>query len=311
MDSLRTIKTRLRAVGNISQITKAMEVVSATKMRRAQEVALHSRPYALKALEILGKIAKNAPFSIPFTEARPVKTTLVLVVASDRGLAGSFNTQVFRAADKLLASLAEESRTVLLATVGKKAFRYATKKKLERGRAFFGHGDYVEAEEVEPLAEFLVRGFEEGKWDRVLTISTHFRSVLRQEVLVRQILPVEVERIREAVRELVPERGRYAWLGNESGAEGAVGEEAEYIFEPTPEEALRSLVPQLVTMQIYHLILEANASEHSARRVAMKNASDNAVKLEGTLTRAAHKARQAGITKELVEITATQSALGA
>ncbi|OHA09396.1 MAG: ATP synthase F1 subunit gamma [Candidatus Sungbacteria bacterium RIFCSPLOWO2_01_FULL_59_16] len=313
MDSLQTTKTRLRAVKNIGQITKAMEVVSANKMRRAQEVAIASRSYAIMALEILGRVAANAPVPTPLMTARPVATTAVLVVSSDRGLAGSFNTAVFRKAEEFLANDVEyrdrpEHRYVFV-TVGRKATAYAAKRRWVIAGKFEGFGDYATLDEIAPLADRVVTGFVKGSWDRVIAVSTHFRSTLRQDTLVRQLLPTDMEKIQETVNELVPERGRYASPENNQNGNGRNTAPIDFIFEPTQAEALASLVPHLVAMQIYHLLLEANASEHSARRVAMKSASDNADDLSGKLTIAFNKARQAGITRELIEITSTRSAL--
>ena len=314
MDSLQAIKSRLRAVKNIGQITKAMEVVSANKMRRAQEVAIASRPYAITALEILGRVAANAPIPTPLMTGRPVATTAVLVVSSDRGLAGSFNAAVFRKADEFLANDAEHrsrpGHRYVFVTVGRKATAYALKRGWNIAEKFEGFGDYALLEEVSPLADRIVAGFLEGSWDRLIAVSTHFRSTLRQDTIVRQILPTDMEKIRETVNELLPERGRYADLRENQNGNGRNGAPIDFIFEPTPAEALAALVPHLVAMQIYHLLLEANASEHSARRVAMKSASDNADDLSGKLAIAYNKARQASITRELIEITSTRSALG-
>ncbi len=314
METLQAIKSRIRAVRNIGQITKAMEVVSATKMRRAQEIALASRPYAIAALALLGKILPRTPIETPLTKSRAVRTTLVILVTSDRGLAGAFNSQVLRLFERLLADdpyRERQGHRFLIATVGKKAAAYVDKRGYEVVGRFHGFGDYAEVEEVRPLADLVVSGFAAGRWDRVLTISTHFRTTLKQEVLIRQILPADIEKIRETVRELRPERGRYAGLSQLQAASDQLPATTEYLFEPSPAEVLASLIPHLITMQIYHLILEANASEHSARMVAMKNASDNAAEVSGELTIAFNKARQAAITKELVEITATRAALEA
>ena len=314
MDSLQAIKSRLRAVKNIGQITKAMEVVSANKMRRAQEVAIASRPYAITALEILGRVAANAPIPTPLMTSRPVATTAVLVVSSDRGLAGSFNAAVFRKADEFLANDAEHrsrpGHRYVFVTVGRKATAYALKRGWNIAEKFEGFGDFALLEEVAPLADRLIAGFANGSWDRVIAVSTHFRSTLRQDTIVRQVLPTDMEKIRETVNELLPERGRYADLRENQNGNGRNGAPIDFIFEPTPAEALAALVPHLVAMQIYHLLLEANASEHSARRVAMKSASDNADDLSGKLAIAYNKARQASITRELIEITSTRSALG-
>ncbi|MBI2515210.1 ATP synthase F1 subunit gamma [Candidatus Wolfebacteria bacterium] len=302
MESLQSLKSRLRAVKNIGQITKAMEVVSATKMRRAQEAALNSRPYAFEALRLLDKVSrvfKNGAI-VPLGESRPVKATLVIVVSSDRGLAGSFNTQIFRIIDNFTAA-------DFFITVGKKADRFCSGRGFKVIERFSGWGDYAEPRECDPLASAVIDGFLRKKWDRAIAISTHFRTTLKQEVLVRQILPVDFEKIRETARELVPESGRWAEL-RKNMADDA-NHDNDYIFEPSPSEALSALVPHLVRMQIYHLILEANASEHSARMVAMKSASDNAEELSGEITLDYNKARQAGITKEIIEIVGTQTAM--
>ena len=328
MESLQYIKNRLKSVKNIGQITKAMEVVSATKMRKAQEVALHSRPYAFRALELLETIVaniknqiSNIKIEIPLTQSREVKNTLVVIVASDRGLAGAFNSQVIRATERLLAGetppglplgeVQEGFHAFKFIIVGKKASSYALKRGMKVIETFTGFGDYALPEEVAPLAELVVNGFLKGKWDRVMTVSTHFRSTLKQETLVRQLLPLDVSKIAETVKEIIPEHGRYSEARpQEISPRSRLGfETTEYIFEPTPEEAVSALVPHLVNMQLYHLLLEANASEHSARMVAMKTASDNAVDLADGLTLQFNKARQASITKEIIEITSTMNAL--
>ncbi len=306
MESLQSIKSRLRAVKNVGQITKAMEVVSATKMRRAQEIALNSRAYAFTALHLLEKLARNNPVQNTLTTERPVKKTCLVIVASDKGLTGAFNTQVFRATDRFLTKENLKSESLDVITIGKKSTMYASKKKLNLVGTFYEVGDYIEPEEVEPISKLIIEGFEKNTWDRVITISTHFRTALKQETLIRQILPVDFLKIREIVKEIVPEHGRFSdiietYNGN--------NEEIEYIFEPSPEETISVLISHLVKMQIYHLILEANASEHSARRVAMKTASDNADELGGELNLTYNKARQSNITGELIEITSTQNAL--
>lgn len=313
MESLPGLKARLRAVKNISQITKAMEVVAATKMRRAQEAALASRPYALRALELLGRISAAAPVANSLMASRPINTTALLIVCSDRGLAGPFNAQVFRAVEGLLSAdlyRAGSGHRYVAVAVGAKALAYAAKRRWELAGSFRGFGDYALPEEILPVANLCISGFLTGRWDRVMAISTHFRTTLRQDVLSRQILPADAARIRETVNEILPERGRFAELEPAGGAlTPTIERPVDYLFEPSPQEVLDALLPHLIAMQIYHLVLEANASEHSARRVAMKNASDNADELSGKLAREANKARQADITKEIIEITSTQTAL--
>ena len=309
MEFPQNIKARLKSVKNIGQITKAMEVVSATKMRKAQEVALRSRPYAFKALELLETILKtqipNSKFQIPLTQTREVKNTLIVVVASDRGLAGAFNSQVLRMVENFFKADAVGSYSAVL--VGKKSQNYINKKNIPVVQMFTGFGDFVLPEEIEPLEQLVVKGFLEGTWDRVMTVSTHFRSTLKQETLVHQLLPLDVSKISETVKEIVPERGRFSEMRNDESR--MTNNATEYILEPNPYTLVASLLPHLVKMQLYHLILEANASEHSARMVAMKTASDNAGELADDLTLEFNKARQASITKEIIEITSTMNAL--
>ncbi len=315
MESLQKTKSRIRAVKNIGQITKAMEVVAATKMRKSQQVALNSRPYAFKALQLLSVLGKQEKVRTELMKIRLVKKTLLVIVTSDRGLAGSFNSQVLRMADSFLNSydnltdIARRSDGLKVIAVGKKAIAYANKKKFNLVGQFSGFGDFVNPEETNPAAELMIKGFLNKEWDRVMTISTHFRSTLKQEVLTRQILPVDLEKIQKTIDEIIPEHGLFSEIRSNDRLAMSVKEGADYIFEPSPKELIEGLVDHLVRMQVYHLVLEANASEHSARMVAMKTASDNAKDLSGKLSLEYNKARQAGITRELIEITSAVNTL--
>ncbi len=310
MASSVELKSRLKAVKNTSLITKAMEVVAATKMRKAQERALGSRPYAFTALEMLQTALSlsQGKSSSPFFSERPVNKTLLVIVASDRGLAGAFNSQVFRTADQFLANdinLKNSDHRLNVIAIGKKAKLYAHKNKLEVIADFEHISDFISPEQVSPIANRIVHEFAAERADRVVTIATNFRSALKQEPLVRNLLPLSIDGLQKTVSDIVPEHGRFSHLKQELANKPA----GDYIFEPNPEQIITELVPHLVKMQLYHLILEANASEHSARRLAMKNASDNAIELKDDLTLEYNKSRQAGITKEIIEITSTQSAL--
>jgi len=328
--SIIEVKNRIKAVKNIGQITKAMEVVAATKMRKSQQVALNSRPYAFKALQLLSVLASQArpvisrvlPVETALMRKRAIKKTLLIIVTSDRGLAGSFNSQVLRLADSFLNSykttlypihdrdidtIPDSPDKLKVITVGKKAIGYANKKKLNLAGEFSGFGDFINPKETDPVAELLIKGFLNKDWDRVITISTHFRSTLKQEVLMRQVLPVDLEKIQQTINEIIPEHGRFSEIRHLSFVIGH--SPVDYIFEPSPKELIEGLVDHLVRMQVYHLVLEANASEHSARMVAMKMASDNAKELSENLNLEYNKARQAGITKELIEITSAVNTL--
>jgi F-type H+-transporting ATPase subunit gamma len=310
--STKSIKQRIRSVRNIGQITKAMEVVSATKMRKSQEFALKARPYAAAALEMLQNLLLRTPRDLvpPLLKPRPVKIILFLVVTSDKGLAGALNANVLRKAEARIGAdtKADQRGKKYVVTVGKKAKDYFERRGGLLYKSFSGFGDYSTLEQTMPVADLVLEGFMKGEWDEVEAIYMNFRTTLLQEVSVKKILPVTLESIQEAVAGILPERGRYA-EEQIANSVSQIAYQYEYKFEPSPGEILNALVPQLLRMHIHHIILESNASEHSARMVAMKNASDNARELIGDLTLAYNKARQAGITNELIEITAGREAL--
>lgn len=303
MTSTKSIKQRIKSVKNTAQITKAMEVVSATKMRKSQEFALRARPYAAAALEMMQNLLSRTPALPPLLWSRPVQKSALLVVTSDKGLAGAFNANVLRKAETLV----RERSDLVLVTVGKKARDYFERRGFTIDKSFWGFGDYSAPQETVPVANHILNGFLFGQWDEVNALYTHFRTTLIQETVMRKILPATKEGLEEAVKEILPERGKYA---DYRGKASIVTIEAlplykyEYKFEPSAEEILNTLIPHLIRMHIHHIILESNASEHSARMVAMKNASDNASDLITNLTLQFNKARQAGITKELIEVAA-------
>ncbi|MFA7302127.1 MAG: ATP synthase F1 subunit gamma [Candidatus Paceibacterota bacterium] len=318
MESIHHIRTRLASVKNIGTITKAMEVVSATKMRRAQGLALSSRAYAFAALRALADLLARVPSSHlehhPFVagiEGAP-PTTLVVMIASDRGLAGAFNGSVARATEAFLTRDRAKPRAITptyrLVVVGKKLATYAQKTGLPVERMFTDYGDYATPDEVSPLVSLILAGYNEKRWNRVVVVSTHFKTTLSQVTVMRRILPMKLEWVQETAQELVPEHGKFAEL--RAAFLGAAPEEklTEYIFEPSPEAVLSALLPHLLTMQVFDLVLEANASEHSARMVAMKNASTNSKELGESLNLEYNNARQALITKEMIEISSAQVA---
>lgn len=307
--STKTITQRVRSVKSISQITKAMEVVSATKMRRSQEYALHARPYAVASLEILENLLSRTPFLPLLLQTRPIRMSALLVVSSDKGLAGAFNANVLKRAHAWVEEKRNASAPFMLITVGKKAKEYFERRGVSPRRSFWSYGDYRTREETLPVADFMLNGYLLGEWDEVEALYTHFRTTLKQETVAQRILPVTKEGIEEVVKGILPERGRYAAYAASRPTLSTSRYHYEYQFEPSPAEILEMLVPQLLRMQIHHIILESNASEHSARMIAMKNASENAGELIDTLTMQLNKSRQAEITRELSEITAGREAL--
>ncbi|HVS79898.1 MAG TPA: ATP synthase F1 subunit gamma [Candidatus Paceibacterota bacterium] len=308
MQSLRDLKRRIRSVKNIGQITKAMEVVSMTKMRRSQAFALDARPYSIAAFEMFLNLLTMAPEQSGLLQARPDTKKLLAVVTSDKGLAGAFNENVLRMANRWIEDRKKEGKEYALLVVGRKAKDAFERRGEPIVESFTGFGDYSTLEETEPVAKRIVGGFVAGEWSGADIAFTHFRSTLKQEAVLRQVLPATKEALEEAVRAIVPESGKYHELAEEEIAE-TDGYSHEFIFEPSPKEILDELIPELLKIRIHHAILESNASEHSARMVAMKSASDNARELSGELNLDYNKARQSGITAELAEVVAGQASV--
>lgn len=311
-ESVQHIKKRLKSVANISKITKAMELVAATKMRKAQELALASRPYAFAALDLLAHVTlmeKSKELVMPaLLQERPVKNVLFVLVASDKGLAGAFNSTLFRKFEKYLREHdAKYQEDKVFLAVGEKSFQYLNKKGVNVAKKFTQVGDFIAAEQVQPIADVIVNGYLAKEWDRVVVFSTHFISALKQEAIVRRVLPISFDHIKETIQEIVPTTGKFADLANELQASSSKLQ--DYLIEPSPEAVLDNLAKHLLFMQMYHIVLEANASEHSARRLAMKTASDNAGDLGQSLVLQYNRVRQAGITNQIIEISAGAEAL--
>ena len=294
-----------------------MELVAATKMRRAQEIALASRPYALTALDLLANVSLVEHELPQLLKKRKVKNTLFVLMASDKGLAGAFNSSLLKRFEKYIATHKKEKEDFFIA-IGEKTNAYLAKKGYNIVKKFVSVGDYTTTTQVQPLADFIVEGYLEKMWDKVIIFSTHFKSALKQEPLIREILPVNFESIKETIKEITPATGKFADIIKEQNldfgqngpafAKGS-GEAREYLIEPSPKVVLEDLAKHLLFMQVYHLILEANASEHSARRMAMKTASDNAKDLSEKLQLQYNKSRQAGVTTQIIEITAGAESL--
>ena len=326
----RQLKTKIRAVGNIQQITKAMELVSATKMRKSQEVALRARPYAKKAFSLLTHIlehtsteglvgrlwqakAGTVPASgVVSTEER--ERIALVVVTSDKGLCGNFNSAVLKAAMKWKEEQesppAGGGKSVEVVAVGRKGRDFFRSRGVEATKEFFQFSDIITLADIAPLADWILEVYEKEEFDRVVFCSTRFISVLSQKPNVQQILPLEREELEKIVEGIVPKSGRYSdWLVGHSLGEERVAGDIPYVLEPSAQIILEELVRELVRVAIVHLVFESNASEHSARMMAMKNATDNAEELIENLNLALNKSRQAAITQELSEISTAKEAL--
>ena len=290
MANVREIKRRIGSVRNIAQVTRAMQMVAASKMRRAQEQVLATRPYSAKAWELLTHLAAQR-VSIyaehPLLDWRGrIETTGIVLITSDKGLCGAYNANIIRATLQFMSDLGHPVRLI---TVGR------------RGRDFLiRHGGNVVAEfsdlpprpsllDITPIAHTAVDDFLKGDCDDVYLAYTDFINTLTQQPTIRRLLPITPGRIESSVmREYIAD-----------SLEGATG---EYIYEPDPRVILDAVLPRFTELQIYQAVLEALASEHSARMVAMRNASDNANELIGDLTLSFYRARQEAITKEMLDI---------
>jgi len=315
MATLRDIKRRLRSTANMQQITRAMEAVSASKMRKSQMVALAARPYSVKALEMLGNLGETtkdhwllAPYRDEVSGAgfREHQSDAIglLVFTSDKGLCGGYNSAIFKRVESFIKSRFKNN-TVELIVVGKKAITYFKKKGYEISAEFTDFGDYIEVEQTSPVARLISDRFKKGAYREVWAVYTNFLTTLKQETAARRILPIELSFIREIVEGIIPEYGRFA----KERQKQLGGLRFEYILEPNPQEIFDTLLPALFEVAIHHIILESNASEHSARMVAMRNASENASEILETLNLSYNKLRQANITKELLEVIAGREAL--
>ena len=285
MATIREIRRRIRSVQSTAKVTRAMEMVAATKMRRAQERTIAARPYAEKMRQVLADLAAQRQAGDepqPLLERRPVSRIALVHITPDRGLCGGLNTNVnHRAASFIL----EQSIPVSIVAVGRKGRDFMVRSGQEVRCEFTHLGDRPSVADVLPIARVVIDDYIDGIVDEVYISYTQFVTTMTQRSVLWRLLPIEPA-------ELEP------------------GSAIEYIYEPSPEAVLAELLPRFVEMQLYHALLESIASEQSARMVAMRNATDNANDLIEELTLTFNKTRQEMITKELLEITGGASALG-
>src|SRR5438034_3089525 len=288
MPSPRDLRRRIKSIRNTSQITKAMQMVAAAKMRKAQQAAVAGRPYASLMNEVLAEVTANAgDFSHPLTEVREIRKRAVIVVSTDKGLCGALNSNLLREAARF------DKQTTVFITAGRKGSQFIARTKRQLA-AEFTYKDAPLFGEARAISRFAREMFTKGEVDRVDILFTNFISTLTQRPDSLQLLPVgEIKGVTAGV---------HGYAQSEKLMKGAT----EFLFEPSPEQVLGELLPHYLNFQVYQILLEAKASEHSARMVAMKNATDNANQLIKDLTLEYNKLRQANITKELLEIASAQ-----
>jgi len=338
------IRRRIRSVRNTRQITKAMKMISAARLRRAQDRALSARPYAQMLTNVLKSLVSRAEIYDPETgqprhpllARRPEQNILLIVVTGDRGLAGAFNANILKAAMRFLASKA--GKNVDIEVVGRKGRdflrrRYPTRKAdngtrstaIELVREHLGLGK-VEFGYVRELAESVIERYTKGELDSVYLLFNEFKSVIAQRLVVDEILPIEeigerdirmAEELTEEQKKAVMEAAKSAGVGvrpadtaeiDRAAAQFATAQ-VDYIYEQPPSELFRDLLPKYVAVQLFRALLESTAAEHAARMTAMDSATNNAEDMIDRLTLSMNRARQAAITKEIIEIVSGAAAL--
>jgi F-type H+-transporting ATPase subunit gamma len=291
MPNLRDIKKRIGSVQSTRQITRTMEMVATAKIKKAQERIESARPYALSMMEVLGNVARYAkgaehPLLLEHDERL---RCVAIAVTSDRGLAGAFNSNILRMTERFIAEQRAAGVTVDLVSIGKKAGAYFRYRGIEPIAAYRDISDKPTFADAKSIASNIIPGYSLGEIDEVVIFFNRFKNVADQSPERHRLLPIRAELLDEAAEES--------------------DVTAEYMFEPDAETVLEYLLPTYVETLIYRALMESAASEHGARRKAMKSATDNATEMIGTLTRSYNRARQAAITTEIAEIVGGAAAL--
>lgn len=286
MGSLREIENRINSTKKTSQITKAMQMVSASKLNRAETAAKAFVPYMEKIQEVTTAIAAGTTVEHPMLVSRPVKKTAYVVITADRGLCGGYNSNIIRAVSNAIAERHESKDEVVLFTIGRKGYEFFEQRGYNIIDNVIGLSDHPSFAEVQDIAQKVVAMFAEGTYDEVYMYYTHYINVISKEVTTKKLLPLtDIAR----------------------GEEGET--DSPYEFEPSAEAILEVLLPQYAESIIFGALLDSKASEHASSMTAMQNATDNAGELIDSLTIQFNRARQAAITQEITEIIGGVAAL--
>ncbi len=314
----KAIKRRITSVKNTYKITKAMELVAASKMRRAVEAAVGTREYAKHAWDILQHVATaQQETTHALLEQRPVHKILMVLVTSNRGLCGGLNANILKKATVLLKnpktmdSSAADDVAIDVISVGKKGEQQVVKLKTNVVASFVELSDTPRFIEVQPIAQMVLESYSTGEYDKVVIAFSDFVSAINQKPIVRQLLPISPKDLEETIAEMnrLADEPLMQEQQTHSVDTEIVHENLEFIFEPNQTMVLDTILPRLVEAQVYQSVLESSASEHSARMMAMRNASDAAKDMIDDLVFTLNRARQAGITQEIAEISSGMAAL--
>ncbi len=287
---LKEVRNRIKSIQNTQQITKAMKMVSAAKLRRAQDAIIQMRPYANKLQELLSNIVSNSEGEVGMSLAaeRPVEKVLLIVITSDRGLAGAYNANIIKLAKQTIRenyAAQAAKRNVHIWSIGKKGYEHFAKNNFEVSDTYKDILHSISFENVQACARAAVRAFENKEFDTVQLVYSEFKNAATQRFAVEKFLPI-------------PKVEKKAGASN-----------SDFIFEPDRETLITELMPKILNTQLYKAVLDANASEHGARMTAMDKASENANELLKALRLSYNRARQAAITTELTEIVSGAAAL--
>ncbi len=299
MASLKNIKLKIVSVKKTATVTHAMEAVSAVKMRKSQERALAGRLYAASALSILERLSSTSDFrKFPLMQHK-IGRVLFVVVTSDKGLAGSLNSAVIRKAEALIHEMNINKDLVRIVAIGRRGADYFANRGYDVQIRQENLSDSVSESDILKITSTILKWHSDKEITDVRVVYTNFLSTFEQEAVSRIIVPITPENIAEFVKHIRPVKGKYA----PSAEDRTEKKPAAYTVEPDADSIVNFLLPKLVNVALYHAVLENKASEHSARMVAMKNATDNAKEKARQYTRTFNKVRQAAITREISEIT--------
>ena len=299
--ALKDIKNKIKSTERTHKVTRAMEAVSAVKMRKTQQAALADRSYAEAALSILTRLSGTEDVKQhPLAAKRGSNKLALLVITSDKGLAGALNSGVIKRALEAVEGRSPAEVTVF--AYGRKGEEYFARRGYRMVGAFGNKQDDVPLGEMEELMQIITAGFLAGEFDKVVTVYSKFKSTFEQVPTMRRLLPLSLPALTEIVEGIIPNKGRFSDARH-------LTPPAAYTVEPQSAEVLGGIIPRLITVALYHMLLESKASEHSARMVAMKSASDKSEEVAFDLTRLYNKIRQAAITREVSEIVGGREAL--
>lgn len=285
MANLRDIRRRIKSVKNTGQITKAMKMVSAAKLRRAEEAMMRSRPYSSTLESVIASLAKRTdPKNHPLLREKDEKVVKIVVVTADRGLCGAFNTNLLRSALKFIKEKQKSGKKVLVDLIGRKGRDFFKRREFEIAKIWIGLSSKPEYDKAKEVAEYELKMFYENSFDTLYLVFNEFKTLISQKITYKRLIPVPVE---DSISPF----------------------EERYIFEPSEDEILDTLLERYFSFTIYQTLLESFASEQGARMAAMENATNSAKEMIDKLTLYANRVRQAGITKELIEIVSGAQAL--